>query len=317
MTQNRKEHADPADALVGGSEVDALSDVLVRARLRGDGASAYSPGGPFHVAFPPGLARLHFALEAPIEVRVAGRPQPIVLAPADVAFVGRDTAHSIASLGSSLPPRGIAPRHRATPSSIAEGWITGTFRAEDELAAPLLSEMPAFVYLAADRPGRDWQRLSMHLLVSEIARARPGSWVMVSRILDLVLIHALREWAGSDDVGPGWLATALDERLAPALSAIHRHPERPWTVSELAALTRQAPSTFAHRFSELVGTTPAAYLTDQRMAAAARMLESTTSQVGRIATAVGYASEPAFSRAFRRRFGVSPLAWRKGARPEA
>lgn len=317
MTEKREEHADPADELGGGSEIDELSDVLVRARLRGDGASAYSPPAPFDIAFSPGTARLHFALEAPVEVRVAGRSQPIVLAPADVVFVGRDTAHSIASPGAAVAPRRLAPGDRATPASIAQGWITGTFRAEDEIAAPLLAELPAVVHLAADRPGRDWQQLSLHLLVSEIARSKPGSWVMVSRILDLVLIHALREWAGSDDVEPGWLATALDERLAPALSAIHRHPERPWTVAELAALTRQAPSTFAHRFSELVGTTPAAYLTDQRMAAAARMLESTTSQVGRIAATVGYASEPAFSRAFRRRFGVPPLAWRKGLRPEA
>ncbi len=296
------------------SDMDVLSEVLLHARLRGDRARIYAPVGPFHVSFPLGEPRVHFAVTAPLLVHVAGHTRPIRLEPADVVLLGRETAHSISTLDAAGPAREVEKGDRGAVREGEPSWLTGTFLVEDETAAPLLSALPPVVHIPAAGAGNEWQQLSLDLLLAEIGNGRPGSWIMVSRILDLVFVHALRQWSASDRVEPGWLATALDERLAPALSAMHRRPEHPWTVAELAALTRQAPSTFAHRFVEVVGQTPATYLTERRMAAAARMLESTTTPVGRIAAAVGYTSEPAFSRAFRRRFGMPPLTWRKRVR---
>ncbi len=296
------------------AEMDVLSEALLHARLRGDQARVYGPPAPFHIAFPAGVPRVHFAVSAPLLVHLDGRTQPIMLEPADVVLLGHASAHSIATPDAIEPPRPLSPVDGMAEHGGRTSWLTGTFRVEDDTAAPLLAALPPLVHLSSAAEGNEWQRLSLDLLLAEIGNGRPGSWIMTSRILDLVLVHALRQWAASDEVEPGWLATVLDERLAPALSAMHRDLEHPWSVAELAALTRQAPSTFAHRFTEVVGQTPAAYLTERRMASAARMLESTATPVGRVATAVGYTSEPAFSRAFRRRFGIPPLAWRKQAR---
>lgn len=296
------------------TRLDALSDVLLHAHLRGEEAALFAPDVPFHVAIPAGPPRVHFALGTRLLVHVGGRDGVIELEPADFVLIGPGVPHSIATTAATGAARPLRPEDRNTDSPADPGWVTGVFRSEDEVAAPLLAALPSVVHASAAKPGNEWQRLSLQLLLDEVGPGRPGAWIMISRILDLMFIHALREWAASEPVTTGWLATALDDRLAPAISAIHQHPEYPWTVDELAALTRQSRSTFAHRFTALVGQSPMAYLAERRFMTAVRLLESTTMSVGGVADAVGYVSLPAFSRAFRRQFGVPPLAWRQRAR---
>lgn len=190
-------------------------------------------------------------------------------------------------------------------------WVTGTFGVEETIADPLLSVLPAAVLIRADAE-RDWLTSSLHLLVVEITDARPGAGVMISRILDLLFIHALRAWS-ADDAAPGWLTAALDPAFGPVLTTIHNNPDRQWQVAELAALARLSRSTFTERFTRLLGRSPGAYVTDRRLEHAAHLLGSTDEPVGRIAGAVGYHSEAAFNRAFHRRYGMPPLRWRKRA----
>lgn len=298
------------------SDVDVLSEALLQARLRGDAAALFAPPAPFHISFPAGPTRVHFAVDERLLVHVEGFTEPFALEPSDFVLVADGVAHSIATPGAMAVARPLTTADQASVLPGGHAWVTGRFRVEDRIAGPLQSALPAAIHVSASKRGSEWQRLSLRLLLDEIGPGRPGAWIMISRILDLVFIHALREWSSSDRVEPGWLAMALDERLAPALSAIHRHPAHPWTVDELAALTSQSRSAFAHRFRALVGQSPVAYLGEQRMRSAARLLESTTQSVGEVAGAVGFTSEAAFSRAFRRRFGSPPLAWRR-ARGEA
>lgn len=302
MTEKPKEYAETA---LGGAEgdIDALSEALRHAHLRGQGAVVHTPSTPHRVDLAPGAPVVHFALGTRLVVRVDGHPADIVLEPADAVLVRQGVAHSIA-----------APDADETADGSVRGWVTGGFRVEGDNAVPLLSALPPAIHVAAARPGNAWLRLSLDLLVAELDAARPGSWIMISRILDLVFIHALRTWSDSDRVEPGWLATALDARLAPVLSAIHRAPGHAWSIDEMARLARQSRSAFAHRFTAVVGQSPMAYVAQCRMAEASRLLDATTMPVGEVATAVGFASEAAFSRAFRRRFALPPLAWRRGAR---
>ncbi len=103
----------------------------------------------------------------------------------------------------------------------------------------------------------------------------------------------------------------MDPRIGQALEAVHNDPSRNWTIDELATLSTLSRSSFAERFSRLVGQTPGAYITERRLDRAAELLVQTTEPVGTIAITVGYESDAAFSRAFRRRFDASPLNWRK------
>jgi transcriptional regulator GlxA family with amidase domain len=133
----------------------------------------------------------------------------------------------------------------------------------------------------------------------------------VSRILDLLFIQALRAWSALDGpLDPGWLTAALDRPLGPAMRAIHRHPERPWSVEELAELASLSRAAFSARFVRLVGEPPGRHLGRLRLARAADRLATTSEPVGSIGRAVGYASEAAFSRAFTREYGIAPRQWR-------
>ncbi|MGV7903896.1 helix-turn-helix domain-containing protein, partial [Mycobacterium kansasii] len=116
----------------------------------------------------------------------------------------------------------------------------------------------------------------------------------------------LRQWAAQADSGPGWLTAAMDPRLGPVLTAVHAHPEHPWSIDELARVASLSRSALAARFTRSLGLPPAAYVAAQRLDRAADLLRETDSPVAEVGRAVGYASEAGFSRAFHRRFGAPP-----------
>jgi AraC-like DNA-binding protein len=149
---------------------------------------------------------------------------------------------------------------------------------------------------------------------SELTREGAGQEVVLDRLLDLLLIEALRVWFARPDGGaPRWWTAADDVRLAPALRAVHHRPEQPWTVASLAAEAGLSRAAFARRFGEVVGETPMAYLTDWRLSLAADELRGSDATVAAIARTVGYASPFSLSTAFKRRYGLSPQDYRRGA----
>lgn len=189
-------------------------------------------------------------------------------------------------------------------------WVKGTFAVEDAVADPLLSVLPSTIVIRGNHAGN---KLAPPQPRSPPGRGhgrtprRPGAQVMVSRIL--LFIHALRAWAADGVASPGWLTAAMDSALGPVLSAVHRTPQHGWTVDEVARRANLSRSAFEGRFTRLLGISPAAYIAERRLDRAAHLLRSTTDLVGQIAAQVGYTSEAAFSRAFRRRFGVPPRRW--------
>lgn len=313
MTDSPKKFAEtPSPALDRAAPPDALSEILHTVRLHGDAVVRWCPKPPFHVAVPRIVRVLHIAETAGLSLHVDGRA--ITLNPGDMALLARGDEHTISS-GVQTKPRELTDLDRCRAeiddSRAGPRWLSGTFAMETDVADPLLSVLPPAIMISADEPGHEWLSLSMHLLIAETTAARPGARVMISRILDLLFIHALRVWSGSPDASPGWLTAAMDSQLGPVLSAVHNDPAHPWTVTELAELARQSRSAFAHRFTELFGQSPAAYVTDRRLDRAAHLLRSTAAPVSKIGRDVGYSSEAAFSRAFQRRFGAPPLRWRK------
>lgn len=138
----------------------------------------------------------------------------------------------------------------------------------------------------------------------------------MSHLSGIVFVQALRAWlqASAEEAG-GWAGALRDRRIAQALSLIHRDYARDWTVAALARKTGLSRTAFAARFTALVGEPPAAYLTRWRMQAAATRLRGSTDPLGEIAEQVGYQTEAALSKAFRRHFGIAPGAYRRGAAP--
>lgn len=148
---------------------------------------------------------------------------------------------------------------------------------------------------------------ALHRFFSEAGSTEPGAALAATRLGELVCLAALRQVLGDESAAPrGWLAAVNDPTVGPATRALYADLGRPWSVSALAGLVHLHPSTFATRFREVTGDSPAAFLASARMRAAAVRPRSTDTTLEHLATQLGYSSEASFSRAFRRTHGTSP-----------
>ncbi|MFE4057077.1 AraC family transcriptional regulator [Streptomyces sp. NPDC059096] len=191
--------------------------------------------------------------------------------------------------------------------------LIGTYRMDGEVSRRLLDALPPLVRLPADA----WSCPLTPLIEEEISRDGPGQSVVLDRILDLLLIAALREWfARPGAEAPGWYGALADPVVGRALRLIQGEPARPWTVASLAGACGVSRAGLARRFTELVGEPPMAYLTGWRLATAADLLRGTDDTVEAVARKVGYSGSFALSAAFKRVRGVSPQEFRRNVAPD-
>lgn len=208
----------------------------------------------------------------------------------------------------SSRPRRAGPTRTHT---VRRRAFWGSFSFDSDLAAKVLRPLPPIIVLRDLAENRiDWLDLVCDLILLENTAGRPGATVMVSQLLDLLLIRILRRWAHSAEALPGWLAAARDDRIARAVAAIHADPAQDWTNARLAALSGMSKSRFAERFRQIMGRQPGTYLRHWRLDRAAEAMQHSNATMDTIAATVGYGSQEAFSRAFQRRFGAPPSAWR-------
>jgi AraC-like DNA-binding protein len=159
----------------------------------------------------------------------------------------------------------------------------------------------------------EWIASTLRLMASEARAPRPGGEEVITRLADILVIQAIRVWLEQESSSAsGWLSALRDPQVGRALAMIHRDPVREWRVETLAAEVAMSRSAFAERFSRLVGEAPMQYVTRWRMYLALDALRDERATVGEIALRLGYGSEAAFSRAFKRFLGVSPGAARRG-----
>jgi AraC-like DNA-binding protein len=159
-----------------------------------------------------------------------------------------------------------------------------------------------------------WLGTTLKFTVNEASAARPGNGVMLGRLTELMFVEIIREYMHRlpTDQG-GWLAGLNDAHVGKALRLLHGNPVRDWTVDELAREVAVSRSVLAQRFTELVGEAPMRYLANWRMQLAKQMMRKGRRNIQEVAACVGYDSEAAFNRAFKRATGSPPAAWRKGA----
>jgi AraC-like DNA-binding protein len=194
--------------------------------------------------------------------------------------------------------------------------VCGAFKFEDRRHNPLLGVLPPLVLIKGEE-GRavQWLEPTLQFIACEAASGRPGAQTIISRLADVLFIQIVRGFLVSTPENQrGWLRALSDAQIGTALSLIHQNPENPWTVATLASKVGMSRSTFAGRFAELVGEPPLHYVTRWRMQKAAALLREGTTTLAEIADRVGYESEAAFSKAFKRWVGTAPGAYRKTAR---
>ena len=188
--------------------------------------------------------------------------------------------------------------------------ICGYLDVDDPLFDPALGALPSIFVVRPTGAAKAWVESSL-AYVLEATEGGDADSQILTRLPAIVLAEVLRlHVATAPAADHGWLAALRDPVLAPALAELHRTPERKWTVADLAAAANVSRSLLDERFREALGRSPIRYLTDWRLHVAKDLLATTTLAVSAVARRVGYDSEEAFSRAFKRAHGQAPAHWR-------
>lgn len=184
----------------------------------------------------------------------------------------------------------------------------GVVRFDHVAAQRLIELLPKVLQVDTwDEDEGSWLQSTLRLIAREAKELRPGGETVITRLADVLVVQALRSWIDSaPEADQGWLAALRDDQVGRAIAAIHREPGEDWTVSSLASEVGMSRSGFSARFTDLVGESAMRYLTDWRMQLAHAQLQETSEPLAAIAAGLGYQSEAAFSRAFKRLFGVPP-----------
>lgn len=189
-----------------------------------------------------------------------------------------------------------------------------------EMSKPLLSALPNYFLLhgEADNSAPPWLQLGLQFLGLETERTRPGRDTLLNRLASMFFIECVRDYVEQlPEETESWLTALRDPTLMAALGAIHNQPAHPWTVADLASIACMSRSSFAERFADVIGQPPLSYLSAHRLRIAARHLTQNYESIARISERVGYASEAAFSQAFKRQYDMSPSQYRKESKTQA
>ncbi|MEU2623573.1 AraC family transcriptional regulator [Streptomyces sp. NPDC007157] len=298
--------------------MDVLSDAIAavrvgqpssnRLRVSGDWCTRLAPyeGAGFHVVLK-GSCWLLPDGGAPVSLGTGDA----VLLPHGTGHVLADSPADAETVARAVPfedrPGMQQPYGRAGFDDVE--MLCGKYRLDRSRAHPLMAELPEVVHLPNRVGSHPELRSAIDLLGRELDTRRPGSFISVPSLLDLLLVYMIRSWMAEDATG-AWPGVLTDPVTAAALRALHADPAAPWTNDRLATEAGVSRPTLTRRFTGLVGRPPMAYLTWWRLTLAATLLRDTEESLATIAHRVGYGTPYALSHAFKREFGATPGRFR-------
>jgi AraC-like DNA-binding protein len=315
--------------------MDALSDVLRTVRLKGGVFLHAEFSDPWCLSsqIEPGLCAsflgesaeiipYHYVIEGRLRVQVADAPV-CELEPGGLVLLPRNDAHLLggdlrlpptpSAAVVQLPAEGGLASIRLGGDGARTRIVCGFLAGERLQANPVISALPALLKLDyREGPTATWIRNTFGYAADEIAAGRMGSETVFAKLSELLFVEAIRRYAESLPEGQtGWLAGLRDPFVSRALAVLHRRPGAPWSVEELGREVGLARSALTERFTQVIGVAPMQYLAGWRIQVAAQELLNTGRSIPRIAQEVGYETEAAFARAFKRRMGIPPATWRR------
>ena len=319
-------------------KADVLSDVLRAVRLTGAVYFDFELSSPWVAAAPPSreiAGTVMPGAQRVIEYHLIARgscwghavgQEPIQLREGDLILFPRGDAHILSSEpGMRAVPELSMFARRSTPlplfyelggSGPERAQIVCCFLGCDERPYnPLLTALPAVVHLSSARPRSTagWLGTLFNMAIQESRAARPGGENVLARLSELIFVETIRDYLETCTTAEAsWLAGLRDPAIGQALAAVHGEPSHAWTVEELARAVGLSRSVFAERFTAMAGHPPMQYLALWRMQLASRMLIEGR-PIAIVADTVGYGSEAAFNRAFKKLVGQTPAEWRKAS----
>jgi AraC-like DNA-binding protein len=315
---------------------DALSEVLRLVRLTGAVFLNAELSAPWAVQTPSAkqlaaqllpdaewFVEYHLIVEGECWIRLADR-EPVHLQAGDLVMVPHGDSHRLSSepglqtravdgAALQLPAYGEIVQHSYGGGGAVTRIACGYFAIDRRLCRGLLAALPRIVRIDASGGDlRSWLHTYMHMRAAGRSGFQPGGACVLSKLSELMFVEAVRRYVESLPHGQtGWLAGLRDPHVGQALGLIHQAPAKPWTIEGLGRAVGLSRSALAERFTALIGQPPMQYLTQWRLTLAAHRLQVSQRPAGSVAEEVGYDSEAAFSRAFKREFGMPPAAWRR------
>jgi AraC-like DNA-binding protein len=318
--------------------MDVLSEVLKAVKLHGavfytgEFSSPWSVGSPRSSTVAPYVSAdsghvviYHLLTDGKASARVADA-EPMALSAGDLVIFPHGDPHVIENgpatrtldLSAELPrifSQGLR-LWRLGGGGETTKFICGYMACEPRLSQVFLSGLPRVfkVSVRNDTSGR-WLENSLRFSVDQVNQSGPGQEAVLAKLSEALFIETLRAYVAQlPPAQTGWLAGARDPHVGKGLALMHRDPARPWTIATLAKEVGASRSVLAERFRHYLNESPIAYLTSWRLQLGAQLLSSTTHPVTQIAGEVGYESEAAFNRAFKREFGIPPARFRTQSR---
>jgi AraC-like DNA-binding protein len=317
--------------------MDALSELLRAVKLSGAVFYKSSCSAPWHLDAPPSrmflpyirarashVIEFHHITEGTAFVKVGEETTP--LAAGDIVMIPHGDAHVMGAGVGGRPIDGDAALPALWTGKLAlasfggggevTGLVCGYLACDGELLKPVLAGLPRVVRVnIRSDPAGDWLDNTLRHALAQAAACTPGSDVILAHLAEVLFAEVLRRYLLTLPEGrSGWLAGAGDPAVGRALAALHRDPAYNWNLDSLAQEAGLSRSALTEKFTRYLGQAPMAYLTDWRLELGAEALRSTSRSVQRVAIDVGYESEAAFNRAFKRRFGAPPARYRREAR---
>lgn len=306
------------------TSVDPLGEALHFLRMSGVFYARSEFTAPWALDLPPlpDCLMFHVVTSGRCWLEVEGT-DPRLLQPGDFALVPHGEGHRLLSAPGvpaaklfDLPREQVSELYeilRYGKGGAATNLVCGAVRFDHPAAHHLVRLLPELICVEAWRsPHMEWIQSTLRLMATEARELRPGGETIITRLADILVIQAIRSWmAEAPSAQTGWLGALHDKQIGRAILLIQRNPEREWTVASLADEVAMSRSAFAARFKELVGESPMQYITQWRMNVALTWLKEEAAPLSELAGRLGYQSEAAFSRAFKRFIGVSPGAVRR------
>jgi AraC-like DNA-binding protein len=314
--------------------VDAFSDVLRVIRLSGgvfleaEFTAPWCISGKIspddckpYLAAPRHVIASHYVAAGCMQLRAEGS-EAIDVRAGEIVLLPHNDFHCFGSELNSAPVPAreiIQPPRDGGLARIVHGGggamtqILCGYLGSDAAFSPLLTGLPRMLKLDVRTTASGaWIESSFRFAASEIAAGRPGSTTLIAKLSELLFVEAVSQFVASLPAERrGWLSGLRDPQIGRSLALLHARATEEWTSGSLAREVGMSRSAFAERFTSLVGQPPMQYLAQWRMHIAAQQLREGRSSVAQIGFAIGYDSEAAFSRAFKRQFGASPGVWRK------
>jgi len=297
---------------------DPFSDILKFTRADALVTGGFTASGTWAIRFPaPSTIKFFAVVKGCCWVSLEGEPEPVRFDAGDIGLLSAPRSFTLASAPGVAPVEAMslfsqAGRSTATLGDGSEFAHIGGHVHLDRTSGGLLADvLPGWIHIRAASSEAAKFRWLLDQLIEERQHSEPGAQLASEQIAQMLFIQVLRARLKTAETMPaGWLRGLGDPRIAPALRMMHGDPARAWHLDELASACAMSRTTFALAFRTVVGAAPIAYLGEWRMRLAERALREESTPVALVGRSLGYASESAFSTAFRRHTGKSPRAYR-------